>query len=83
VCGSLHTYSLPSAVERYRFFIPDAFAAGAECLPAAISTFQAFNLEMTRESARNVSRRIRWAGALRAIAVDDCFDVPATCRMPG
>jgi predicted AlkP superfamily phosphohydrolase/phosphomutase len=46
VCGSLHTYPLPPAVDRYRFFIPDAFAAGAECFPETISTFQAFNLDM-------------------------------------
>jgi hypothetical protein len=68
VCGSLHTYPLPPAVERYRFFIPDAFATGAECFPVAISTFQAFNLDMARKSARNVSRRIPWARALRFLA---------------
>jgi hypothetical protein len=68
VCGSLHTYPLPPAIERYRFFIPDVFAAGAECFPEAISTFQAFNLDMVHESARNVSRRIPWARALRFLA---------------
>jgi hypothetical protein len=68
VCGSLHTYPLPPAVDRYRFFIPDAFAAGAECFPETISTFQAFNLDMARKSARNVSRRIAWARALRFLA---------------
>jgi hypothetical protein len=68
VCGSLHTYPLPPAIERYRFFIPDAFAAGAQCFPEAISTFQAFNLDMARKSARNVSRRIPWAPALRLLA---------------
>ena len=68
VCGSLHTYPLPPAIERYRFFIPDAFAAGAECFPEEISTFQAFNLEMVHKSARNVSRRIPWARALRFLA---------------
>jgi len=68
VYGSLHTYPLPPAVERYRFFIPDAFATGAECFPEAVSTFQAFNLDIARKSARNVSGRIPWARALRFLA---------------
>ena len=68
VFGSLHTYPLPPAVERYSFFIPDAFATGAECFPASVSAFQAFNLDMARKSARNVSRRIPWISALRFLA---------------
>jgi len=67
VCGSLHTYPLPPGVERYRFFIPDAFASGAECFPDAISIFQAFNLDMARKSARNVSHYIPWLRALRLL----------------
>ncbi|MGH9661090.1 MAG: hypothetical protein ACRD96_21260, partial [Bryobacteraceae bacterium] len=68
LCGSLHSYPLPSAVEEYSFYLPDTFAAGAECFPKALSRFQAFNLEMARESARNVSKRVPWRSALDLLA---------------
>ena len=67
VCGSLHTYPLPANVEGYSFYLPDTFAAGAECFPRVLESFQAFNLEMARESARNVSKRVPWASALRVL----------------
>ena len=68
VCGSLHTYPLPSDLSGYSFFLPDTFAAGAECFPEVLETFQEFNLNMARESARNVSMRVPWASALRLLA---------------
>lgn len=68
VFGSLHTYPLPEPLENYTFYFPDTFAAGSECFPDLLSTFQAFNLEMARESARNVSRRVPWKSAMNVIA---------------
>jgi len=68
VCGSLHTYPMPDDLEGYAFFLPDTFAAGSECFPETLSTFQEFNLRMARESARNVSKKIPWLTALRFLA---------------
>src|SRR5947209_5349536 len=67
VCGSLHTYPMPEDLTNYTFFMPDTFAAGSECFPRDISAFQEFNLRMSRESARNVSRRIPWAAGLKLL----------------
>jgi hypothetical protein len=67
VGGSLHTYPLPSEFAEYAFYLPDTFAAGSECFPLVLESFQAFNLEMARESARNVSSRVPWASALRLL----------------
>ena len=68
VCGSLHTYPMPRNLDSYAFFVPDTFAAGSECFPKELSTFQEFNLTMARESARNVETRVPWASALRLLA---------------
>ena len=68
VFGSLHSYPMPESLENYTFYFPDTFAAGSECFPDTLSTFQAFNLEMARESARNVSRRVPWKSAMHVIA---------------
>ena len=67
IFGSLHSYPMPASLENYTFYFPDTFAAGSECFPELLSTFQAFNLEMSRESARNVTRRIPWKSALKVI----------------
>src|SRR5579859_1915845 len=48
VFGSLHTYPLPGDLSNYAFFFPDVFAAGAECFPEKLSSFQDFNLTMSR-----------------------------------
>src|SRR6476646_2213975 len=48
VFGSLHTYPPPADIQQYDFFIPDTFAAGSECFPKTVETFQAFNLAMAR-----------------------------------
>lgn len=64
VFGSLHTYPLPANTDGYDFFVPDVFAAGAECFPQNIESFQRFNLAMSRASARNVSTSVPWKEAL-------------------
>ncbi len=68
VCGSLHTYPMPEDLSGYTFFLPDTFAAGSECFPKKLSIFQEFNLRMARDSARNVSRKVPWAAALKFLA---------------
>jgi hypothetical protein len=56
--GSLHSYPPPRDFNNYAFYVPDVFASGAECFPKSLEAFQEFNLRMSRDSARNVSRRI-------------------------
>jgi hypothetical protein len=68
VCGSLHTYPIPADLNNYTFYIPDTFAAGAECFPQDVTLFQEFNLSMVRESARDVSKRVPWKSALAVLA---------------
>lgn len=68
VCGSLHTYPVPENLTGYSFFLPDTFAAGSECFPKSLVSFQDFNLRMARDSARNVSTNLPWAAALRFLA---------------
>ena len=57
VFGSLHSYPLPSNLENYNFFIPDVFASSPECHPKSVEIFQEFNLTLSRESVRNVSKK--------------------------
>lgn len=68
VCGSLHSYAGLSpgslADGQYAFYLPDTFAAGSECFPKRLEPFQAFNLAMARESARNVAPQVQWRLAL-------------------
>ena len=56
--GSLHTYPMPDSMENFSFYVPDTFAAGSECFPKKLETFQQFNLAMARDSSRVVSNRI-------------------------
>lgn len=63
--GSLHTYPLPAGIENFSFYVPDTFAAGSECFPKKLETFQKFNLTMARESSRVVSSRIPAREAIR------------------
>lgn len=56
--GLLHTSPLPADVDRYAFLVPDTFAPTAQTHPTALEPFQAFNLAMSRASARNVSTSI-------------------------
>ena len=56
--GSLHTYPMPESTENFSFYVPDTFAAGSECFPKKLETFQKFNLAMARDSSRVVSNKI-------------------------
>jgi len=67
VCGSLHTYPLPEGVAKYDFFIPDTFAAGPECFPELLTTFQDFNLQMARDSARTINRSVPIVAGLKVL----------------
>lgn len=67
VFGCLHSYPVPESLENYVFYVPDVFASDFECFPDTLSSFQAFNLEMTRRSARNVTRSVPWRSALKLI----------------
>ena len=56
--GSLHTYPLPGSIDNFSFYVPDTFAAGSECFPKKLESFQNFNLAMARDSSRVVSNKI-------------------------
>jgi hypothetical protein len=55
VFGSLHSSSVPAALDNYAFYVPDFFADEAFAHPPELQPFQRFNLVMTRRSARNVT----------------------------
>lgn len=79
VCASLHTFPLPADVERYSFYLPDAFAPEIDAHPKVLSQFQQLNLTMSRQSARNVSRSIPVSSALTFLASVPALGVrPAT-----
>jgi hypothetical protein len=63
VCGSLHTYPLPTRSANYAFLLPDTFASGPEAWPPELATFQDFNLAVAGRSGRNVSVHIPWKQA--------------------
>lgn len=63
--GSLHTYPMPEDLKNFAFHVPDTFAAGSECFPKNLETFQKFNLSMARESSRVVSTKIPAKEALQ------------------
>ena len=58
VFGSLHSSNLPPGVEDYAFYLPDYFDAHVFAHPAGLLPFQELNLAMTRQSARNVTRKV-------------------------
>ena len=68
LCCSLHSHPPPDDMDSYAFYLPDAFAADDRAHPRALSRFQAFNLSMTRLSARNVDTSISWSYAVRMLA---------------
>jgi hypothetical protein len=68
IFGSLHSYPLPHDLTNYSFYVPDTFAAGPECFPADLTTFQAFNLRMVDRSGRNVSAGIPILDAVKFLA---------------
>ena len=53
--GSLQSYPLPRNLDNYKFYVPDTFAAGPECFPKKLDTFQKFNLSMVQRNGKNVS----------------------------
>lgn len=67
VFSSLHTGQLPPDLRRYQFYFPDPFSATTACHPRELETFQKFNLQMTRASARNINRGIDVGGAIRVV----------------
>lgn len=64
VFGSLHSYPLPENLSNISFYVPDTFAAGSECFPTELSSFQRFNLSMVRKSGRNVTDGIAMDSAV-------------------
>lgn len=58
VMGSLHSSTQPADMSNYAFYVPDFFAHEAFAYPRELTAFQKFNLAMTRQSARNVDRKI-------------------------
>jgi hypothetical protein len=62
VFGSLNTALTAEDLHDYAFYLPDYFAGDASAYPEILLNFHRFNLEMTRQSARNVTRGIPWKG---------------------
>jgi hypothetical protein len=58
IFGSLHSSCVPANAKNYAFYLPDYFDERVFAHPASLEPFQELNLAMTRQSARNVSRRI-------------------------
>jgi hypothetical protein len=54
-------------LDNYAFYVPDTFAAGDECFPQKLTSFQAFNLSMVRANGRNVSAKIAVKDAMKFI----------------
>ncbi len=67
VCGSLHSYPAPEDLDEYAFYLPDAFASEPVAHPADLVDFQAFNLSMSRRSARNIDTGVAKTDALRVL----------------
>ena len=63
VFGSLNTAITQESLREYAFYLPDYFAGDASAYPETLLNFHRFNLELTRKSARNVSRGIPWKGS--------------------
>jgi len=68
VFGSLHSSNLPPDVAEYDFYLPDYFDAQLFAHPAALMPFQELNLAMTRQSARNVTRKVPLGAFARFLA---------------
>ena len=74
VFGSLHSSAVPDDAADYSFYVPDCFDNEVYAQPRSLETFQEFNLRMTRDSARNVSRKLP-VGAAAKFAECACFGV--------
>jgi hypothetical protein len=78
VFGSLLTHEMPKSLENYAFYVPEVFANEASTHPSYLSSFQGFNLAMSRASARNVSKKIDWSSAREFVTKS--FDLGLTLR---
>jgi len=58
VGGSLHSFVPGESFDDYAFYIPDIFAGEPTCWPHDLERFQAFCLNMARESGKNVADRM-------------------------
>jgi hypothetical protein len=67
VFSSMQSAPLPENRADYAFYFPDMFSTDASTEPADLEVLQEFNLEMTRQSARNVSQRIAMGGAAKVL----------------
>lgn len=63
IFGSLNTAITQENLTEYAFYLPDYFAGDASAYPETLLNFHRFNLELTRQSARNVTRGIPWKGS--------------------
>jgi hypothetical protein len=63
VFGSLNTAITQESLQDYSFYLPDYFAGDASAYPETLLNFHRYNLELTRKSARNVTRGIPWKGS--------------------
>jgi len=68
VFGSLHSSSVPNDYSQYSFYLPDYFDDKVVAHPKALIAFQELNLQMTRQSARNVSRKLPLGSAFKLFA---------------
>ena len=64
VFGSFFTFPMPSKIDNYAFYMPDAFASDSTAYPESMQAFQRFNLRMSRASTRNVSRSVDMSSAM-------------------
>jgi hypothetical protein len=81
VCGSLHSFPPPDDITSYAFYLPDTFATGDQAHPKALSDFQAFNLAMARDSARNVDTSVPLRPAAKVLARSRALGIrPSTYR---
>jgi hypothetical protein len=63
VFGSLNSSITHEKLQDYAFYLPDYFAEDASAYPETLLNFHRFNLELTRKSARNVSRGLPSKGS--------------------
>lgn len=68
VFGSLHSSRLPSDLSAFSFYVPDYFDDKAFAHPRSLLPFQELNLQMTRQSARNVDRKLPIGAFARFVA---------------
>ena len=62
VYGSLFS-SCEQDYTDYKFFVPDVFSPHSKVFPEGLEKFQAFNLAMTRASARNADSKVSSGGS--------------------